>query len=71
MAQYTQYTTIQGDRWDLIAQKAYGDATMIQPLLEANPSVPLTPYLDGGIKLNVPVLDLVTVEQSLLPPWKR
>ena len=32
----TSYTTIQGDMWDLIAYKVYGNERYINLLLEAN-----------------------------------
>ena len=67
----TRYITKQGDRWDLIAYKAYGDATMIDILIMANPGIPVDPILPEGITLNIPVVDEPEVDKSLLPPWKR
>lgn len=68
---HTKYITQEGDRWDLIADKAYGDATKITPIIEANPGVPKTPVLPSGITLYVPLMDVETVDTNLLPPWKR
>ena len=67
----TRYITKQGDRWDLIAYKAYGDATMIDILITANPGIPVDPILPEGITLNIPIVDEPEVDKSLLPPWKR
>lgn len=67
----TRYITKQGDRWDLIAYKAYGDATMIDTLIIANPRIPVDPILPEGITLNIPIIDEPEVDKSLLPPWKR
>lgn len=68
-----QYITIEGDRWDTIAYKAYGDALRIKELLEANKGLPIEKTLPAGIKINVPILEGESDEVSgeLLPPWKR
>jgi phage tail protein X len=67
----TTYTTKHGQRWDEIALAAYGDATMIQPIIEANPAVALTPELPQGIVLLIPILEPAETEVNNLPPWKR
>ena len=68
---YTEYITQPGDRWDLIAYKAYGDAIMIDIIAQANPSIPLTPILDSGIVMFIPVQAAATIDTNLLSPWKR
>lgn len=67
----TTYTTKQGQRWDEIALAAYGDATLIQPIVEANPAVALSPELPQGIVLLIPILEIAETEVNNLPPWKR
>lgn len=69
----TQYITIVGDRWDTIAWKAYGDATKIKTLLDANAGLPIEKSLPAGLKINIPILegDSDSVQSALLPPWKR
>lgn len=69
--EYTRYTTVQGDRWDTVAFKAYGDATQYSAIVEANPTVPKGPVLPAGTILNIPVIDSPTVDTSILPPWKQ
>lgn len=73
MSTTTQYIVSEGERWDTIAQKAYGRASLMQPIIEANPTVPITPRLTGGTVLLIPVIDEVEVktDKELLPPWKR
>jgi len=69
---FVQYTTKQGDRWDLIAYEAYGDVTKMQIIMDANPAVALTPLIPAGTVLNIPVVEeeeAITLSQ--LPPWKR
>lgn len=71
MSNNTRYITKNGDRWDLIAYKSYGDATMIDIIIAANPGVSVDPVLKEGITLNIPIVDEPDVDKSLLPPWKR
>lgn len=71
MIEYLAYTTREGDRWDLIAFRMYGDAYKFEAIIAANSHVPIHPVLPGGLELRIPLLELVTVEASLLPPWKR
>lgn len=70
--EYYEHITKEGDRWDLIAYQYYGDATMYEPIIVANPEVPILPILPSGIKLKVPVIDRKeTISPEELPPWKR
>jgi hypothetical protein len=78
MAQeYFEHVTKIGDRWDLIAFDYYGDATLIKPLLMANPAVigdvntPAPLVFDNGVRIRVPVLPIEDIAASQLPPWKR
>lgn len=72
MSQYYEYVTTEADRWDMIAYKHYGDPTLYEPIIVANPHVAVTPILRSGIKLKVPVIDLTdTIPAEELPPWKR
>ena len=70
MKEYYEYITKEGDRWDLIAYQFYGDATMYEPIIVANPEVPIIPILPSGIKLRIPIIEIKeTIEE--LPPWKK
>lgn len=73
MSDTIQYTVLDGERWDTIAYKAYGDATLTKPIIEANPDVLITDRLTAGTVLNIPVMDSddILTDQELLPPWKR
>lgn len=92
MADYTTYTTRQGDRWDNIAYAAYGDVfatmevdnsdseismpnlqqTLMEAIINANPTVPITAQLPSGIELRIPiVVTQPTINEANLPPWKR
>lgn len=73
MANFTEYLTTQGDRWDTVAFKAYGVATMVQPIIEANREVYLTEIIPAGVRLLIPIIEVAETEANsdLLPPWKR
>lgn len=73
MMQFIKITTVEGTRWDTIAQQMYGDSAQFQRIVDANPEVPATPRLPGGIELRVPIIDAPpdTIAAETLPPWKR
>ena len=71
MAGFIQVVTIDGDRWDLIAYRCYGNALAIEPIIRANPDVPIRPVLPAGLTIYVPVREPQTAAASALPPWKR
>jgi hypothetical protein len=67
-----QYTTLEGERWDNVAYKAYGNPGLSKILIEANPEVKISDVLTAGTILNIPVQEEVSVitAAELLPPWK-
>lgn len=82
-ANTTEYLTKPGDRWDLIAYKAYGTFTRIDEsgntvstiadVIQANPDIDIADELPEGILLQIPIIPFAVTktDQSLLPPWKR
>lgn len=69
----TQYTVTEGERWDTVAQKAYGKPSAFAGIIEANPLVPITPRIAGGTILNIPIIanNSIKTDAEMLPPWKR
>lgn len=65
----TKYTTIQGDMWDMIAYKVYGNESGMSQLLDANQNYRDYVIFPAGIGLNVPTFS--QSEVSLLPPWRQ
>lgn len=63
------YTTIQGDMWDGVAKRIYGEEDGMKLLLEANQKYADVVVFSAGIVLSVP--DYVKTSTSLLPPWRR
>jgi phage tail protein X len=68
---YVEYVTVEGDRWDLIAFRMYGDAYAYEPIIVANPDVKILPVLPAGTRLLIPVLAAPTTNPADVPPWKR
>lgn len=68
--EYYEYITKDGDRWDLLAYEFYGDATLYEPIITANPDVPITPILKSGIILQIPVMEDTDEIEFVLPPWR-
>lgn len=69
----TTITTYDGERWDQVANRAYGDVTQMDTIINANPTVSVDDRLDGGIILTIPIIDVAIVNTSTtgLPPWKQ
>ncbi|HEY0155450.1 MAG TPA: tail protein X [Longimicrobium sp.] len=74
-AAHLVHVTKEGERWDQLSWKYYGDPNRYEELVTANPDVPIIPILPGGVSLRVPFLgEDLNVEAfpvDLLPPWKR
>jgi phage tail protein X len=70
-ADFYEYITKDGDRWDLIAHEFYSDATLYEPIIVANPEVPITPILPSGLKLKIPVREETDEIEFILPPWRN
>lgn len=64
------YTTVQGDMWDLISYKVYGDVRFMDVLIAANPDYNKVLVFSDGVVLDVPEVELSVVSDNL-PPWKK
>lgn len=72
--QFIEIITIEGDRWDLIAWRAYGDVNAQERIIRANPDIPIRSRLPGGLRVLVPVISRAEAgltDESTLPPWRR
>lgn len=67
------YTTKQGERWDQLAHRYYGTVKSMNILTDANPTVSLSPIIDSGTNLIIPIVDNSsdTVITKNTPPWKK
>ena len=69
--QFITHVTRAGERWDLIAWDYYGDASLLGPVIMANPNIAIAPVLEAGLVIVVPILQQASVVTADLPPWKR
>ncbi|HBC0336796.1 TPA: tail protein X [Salmonella enterica subsp. enterica serovar Napoli] len=67
-ALYIEHITTDGERWDQIAYRYYGDPFGYARIIMANPHIAVTPVLDAGQRLAIPVIDTEQTSQEL-PPW--
>ncbi|EAM6083236.1 hypothetical protein E6W94_25340 [Salmonella enterica subsp. enterica serovar Poano] len=63
-----EHITTDGERWDQIAYRYYGDPFGYARIIMANPHIAVTPVLDAGQRLAIPVIDTEQTTQEL-PPW--
>jgi phage tail protein X len=67
---YLTHITTEGERWDQLAARYYGDALSYEIIVAANPDVPLASTLPGGLALAIPVVERADLSDEL-PPWKQ
>jgi phage tail protein X len=71
MASAILHITSAGERWDLLAWRYYGDATLYSGIIMANPETPIEPVFEAGLEIVIPILTTPSGDTSLMPPWKR
>ncbi len=65
-------TTIQGDTWDILSKRLYGNELFMDVLINANIDYRRIVIFPAGIVLQVPDVDVTEFAlDSDLPPWKR
>jgi phage tail protein X len=57
----------QGERWDSIAWKMYGDSTLINALIQNNPGIAIQDTVDAGVQVFVPLIAPVINSTPLSP----
>ena len=53
--QYTQYVCSNGDMWDSIAYRLYGDESMFPEIMKVNRAYARVLTFEGGEVINVPI----------------
>lgn len=66
---YIDYTTTQGDTFDMLALRAYESEFMSHIIIQANPQYADILVFDSGVNLKIPIISRKAA--SVLPPWKR
>lgn len=64
------YTTIQGDMFDSIAFKLWGDCSKMNLLIEANSKYREVYVFPAGTTLVIPQIETATIPKNL-PIWKQ
>ena len=64
-----RYITSQGDTWDMISYKVYGNEKYVDKLIQANLHYKEVIIFSANVKLNIPEASLIN--ENKLPPWKR
>lgn len=65
------YKTVQGDMWDLISYKVYGDEKYADKLMIAN--YPLLDFFvfPAGVVVKIPEIDLLEEYEFDFPEWRK
>lgn len=63
------YTTVQGDMWDSIAYRFYGDVKYISLLFKGNPDLLEIFVFSAGTKVFVP--EFPKESEDNIPEWRR
>ncbi len=67
---HIRHITTEGERWDLLAWRYYGDAAAYERIVVANPYIPLMAVFPGGLELVIPIVEVSeTVSPLESPPW--
>lgn len=67
---YIEYTTSAGDTFDAMALAAYNDEMQANIIMDANPDYIDVLIFEGGVKLQIPVIETVETPETLAP-WRR
>lgn len=62
------YITLQGDAWDAIAYRLWGEERFFMALVTANPEHLDVVIFEAGVRLKVPPMPERVVKTEL-PPW--
>lgn len=68
MDNYVEYTTVQGDTFDMLAFKAYGSEFLSHLIIQANPQYSNVITFDSGIVLKLPKINKQLT--ATRPPWR-
>ncbi|EPZ9322169.1 tail protein X [Salmonella enterica subsp. enterica] len=72
MSGWLEHITTEGERWDNLAFRYYGDPMGYERIIVANPHVAITPVLASGLRLRIPVISAALVHDvNEVPPWLR
>lgn len=68
---FLQHITAEGERWDALAYRYYGDPFAYERIIVANPSQPIEDVLPAGQVLMIPLIEAAEATSEDVPPWLR
>jgi len=75
MSRHLLHRTRDGERWDQLAWRYYGNVSLQGQLIAANrhlfPDRLIPPVLSAGLMLTIPFIEKPDTASTLLPPWKQ
>lgn len=67
---YAEYLTAQGDTFDLLALRNYGEEQLSSIIISENSDYADVLIFEQGILLTIPIIENVETPETL-PPWRR
>lgn len=64
-----EYTTQDGDTFDLLALDMYNDERLAHYIIEYNPDYADVIVFEGGVQLKLPVVEEAETSETV-PPWR-
>lgn len=64
-----QYITIQGDTWDIIAKRVYGDEKKLDILMRNNMDLLQYVIFPAGVTVSIP--EISSTEYQDWPAWRK
>lgn len=71
MSGLSTYKTVQGDTYDIIAKKVYGDELLMGKIVCSNPKYIGTMVFPSGVILQIPDATDKELKYNSLPPWRQ
>lgn len=68
--EYYEYTTQDGDTFDLLALDMYNDERLAHYIIEFNPDYSDVLIFEGGVLLKLPVVEEAETSETV-PPWRQ
>lgn len=68
--EYYEYTTQDGDTFDLLALDMYNDEQLAHYIIEFNPDYSGVLIFEGGVLLKLPVVEEAETSETV-PPWRQ
>lgn len=68
---FLKHIVREGERWDSLSYRYYGNAFEYNRIIEANPHVAFCEVLPVGTVVFIPVLQVKPTNNEKMPPWLK